>query len=487
MITRLYDILLDMEACLLLILSFYFVILYLKEHEKSFFEYRLSGIRPRYEPLKKIGFTILFGLILGLLALFQSWWDTCPLLCFAMIFTFSTIFIHESFILSFFIFLLFLRPWELIATKYDSQAEAQTIVQSTNFVSLPKLWFLLLLGVLIASWSFRKKIKLNILDLGVVIFVLWMLFPILLKNDVDEFRYFFETLFSSCLIYFVVRAFLNNEFSYQMIVKTFAFICFFLVATTILQYIFDYESSSKSERLEIFGNFGNANDLAALIVLSCPFFLRSFQSKIIKFLIVGVSLVAIYFTQSRGAFLGIIIGLLAYATSQVQFKNISKKKIVFLGVGLFSLFVMYSAVLGRSESEMKMSGSSRISYWIAAIRMAIYNPLWGVGYHNYPANFERYTTEFIEYGIRTAHSSFFLVLGEGGAIGLLIYLSLFKKGLEFVFKIRQVRPEVFGALLGYLITMFFLSHSYLSSVFILLAMTNSLYLMKEEVLSNNCS
>lgn len=482
MSTSLCDLLLDIEAWLLLILSFYFVILYLKEYEKSFFEIQSTGNRPRIEALKKFGFTIIFGLILGTLALYQSWWETYPLLCFSMIVSFGTIFIHEGFILSFFIFLLFLRPWELLDAKYESQTEAQTIVQSTNFVSLPKLWFLLLLGNFIASWSFRKKIKWNILDFIVLLFILWMLFPILLKSDVEEFKYFFETLFSSGLIYLVVRAYLNDEFSYQMLIKTFGFICLFLVATTILQHFFNTDSVSKSDRLEAFGNFGNANDLAALIVFSCPFFLRLFKSKIIRSLAVVVSLAAIYFTQSRGAFYGIVIGLLAFATSHLELKNLSRKKISLLGAALIFLFVMYSTVLGRSESEMKMSGSSRINYWIAAVRMAIYNPIWGVGYHKYPSNFERYTTEFLEYGDRTAHSSFFLVLGEGGVIGLFIYLILFKKGLEFVFKIRQTRPEMFAAMLGYLVTIVFLSHSYLSSVFILLALINSLYLMKDQLL-----
>jgi hypothetical protein len=108
--------------------------------------------------------------------------------------------------------------------------------------------------------------------------------------------------------------------------------------------------------------------------------------------------------------------------------------------------------------------------------MALYSPGWGVGFGNYPKNYERYTFEFLEFGQRTAHSSFFLVVGEGGFIGAYLYYKIFKNGIQYVAKLRQLRPEIFASLFGFLFTMLFLSQSYLFFSYILLALINALYI-----------
>ena len=58
--------------------------------------------------------------------------------------------------------------------------------------------------------------------------------------------------------------------------------------------------------------------------------------------------------------------------------------------------------------------------------MAIHNPLLGVGYNGYVNSFERYADSLrYEWGHRTAHNSWVLVLAETGFPGLMLFVSAF--------------------------------------------------------------
>lgn len=474
------DSILNVQAFIILILSIYFIINYLKTNNAKFL--KIEGLDNSNQ--KKIangfGLSFLFGIIVGVLVLYNSWWPYHPLLCFSLIFCLGTIFIHETFLLSFFILLLFMRPWEVLEERYFNQAQTQIAFVGENLVSLPKLWFLLLLGNLIISWKIKKNIKWNILDKSVALFVLWMLIPILVKNSKEDFRLYFDTLFSSGLIYFLVRWYVRDIFCYRMISKTLGLVGLFLLVTAILQYVAAYGIVNDAKRVEAFGLFQNSNDLAALLVLCSPFMLKDFDSKFIKSLIATLLLFAIYTTQSRGAFIGVVVSFLAFFTAHIQFKDLSLKKTIAMALVVGVLFVVYTSFLGRTESDIHVSSWGRINNWVAAVRMAFYSPIWGVGFNNYPKNFERYTLEFLEFGERSAHSSFFLVIAEGGFIGFLIYFSLLKKGLQYAIALRKVQPVVFASFVGYLITMIFLAHSYLFYIYILLALISALYMLNEE-------
>jgi hypothetical protein len=100
--------------------------------------------------------------------------------------------------------------------------------------------------------------------------------------------------------------------------------------------------------------------------------------------------------------------------------------------------------------------------------MVVHSPIFGVGFSGYPMEFEHYAPRFIESGVRTAHSSWFLALAETGFLGFALFLGLFLWALRTSWNLRKIFPELFFATLGYGIAMSFLSHTYAIYFYILL-------------------
>ena len=107
--------------------------------------------------------------------------------------------------------------------------------------------------------------------------------------------------------------------------------------------------------------------------------------------------------------------------------------------------------------------------------MAIYHPLLGVGFGQFPENFETYATEIAgEYGQRTAHSTWILALAEGGWIGLFLLGSLYYVGaIRGAVRIFSEDPSWFFAAMSYGTAITFLSHTYLLFPYILIAIISS--------------
>ena len=477
-----YEILLNLEGLLILSLSFYFIVFFLN-HLKSSYILNDDLNIPKYNSLnlKKIGIIFVSVLLLSMAILYNSWWPHHHFLFIALVFLMATAFIHDSFLVSSFILLLFIRPWELLEAKYLNQfpsAEIQTLFNPSEMVSIPKLWLFLLIGNFIFGLSIKQNYRRlwNKLDVLVMAFVLWMLFPILIQGKTEDLQKYIDTLFSGGVIYFFVRWNLRDNFSYKALSRTLSLIGVFLLATAFLQFYLGNSSSTSTQRAEAFGLFENSNDLAALIVLCLPFILIEIHSIVLIILVSIIAFYGIYITQSRGAFIGALISLGVFVYFRYKIKNISVKKIISIAVIFGLLFKLFVSYLNREQSDMHDSSWGRLNFWIAAVRMAIYNPISGVGFGNYPKNFERYALEFLEYGERTAHSSFFLVLAEGGILGAVIYFFIFKSAFSSIFKIKSYKPELAASFSGYFLTMLFLSHCYLFFIFVLLALVNSIYL-----------
>src|SRR5262249_30094375 len=128
-----------------------------------------------------------------------------------------------------------------------------------------------------------------------------------------------------------------------------------------------------------------------------------------------------------------------------------------------ALLAMTLLNLARQQGDLAGSTSSRLSYAIAGLNMAIHNPILGVGFGNYPKFFESYAPpggmEF-EWGERTAHSSWVLALAEDGFLGLLLIAWLFFSVFKTSWGLRREFPELMSSLVGYGVAMSFLSHTY---------------------------
>ncbi len=130
-------------------------------------------------------------------------------------------------------------------------------------------------------------------------------------------------------------------------------------------------------------------------------------------------------TQSRGGSLG-LIAVVIYYWWKTDRKVLTGALAVTALVGVMALASpQYFARMGTIVTyETDGSAQGRITAWKAGVGMMLSNPLLGVGAGNFPPNFTRFAPGAGGVGRwKTAHSIYFLILGELGLPGffLLIY------------------------------------------------------------------
>ena len=204
--------------------------------------------------------------------------------------------------------------------------------------------------------------------------------------------------------------------------------------------------------------------------------------------IVAIAL-AILATQSRGGLLGIVAVGATFAAGRIR----SRAVLVTGGiVALLALFLV-AGISGRSSGGAAEAGAidesaeGRLHAWIAAMRMALYRPLTGVGLNNYVANYYDYS-DWWEGFAKAVHSTWFSVLAEGGPIAFGVFMAMiiavFRSALRSV---RLSSPAVSGAaydpathamaqsvlagMAGFAVSGTFLTQGFTWPVYILLALS----------------
>lgn len=206
-------------------------------------------------------------------------------------------------------------------------------------------------------------------------------------------------------------------------------------------------------RLEELWGIGGSNILGALLVLMAPFiFANVFDVSIptphrfVLLVCAVVTILCAIYTDSRGAFLGLAVGMLMLL---VQLKQ----RIKVLGV-LFIALLFASPWFPESYSSrietifspaenLDSSAAARPVLWKIAFRIWLEHPIAGVGLDNFSEEKERYATRLADTSItqeigelifnqpRVPHSLYFTLLSEVGVVGLALYLFLFARNALF--------------------------------------------------------
>jgi putative inorganic carbon (HCO3(-)) transporter len=175
---------------------------------------------------------------------------------------------------------------------------------------------------------------------------------------------------------------------------------------------------------------GDGNDYSLSLVILLPFaieLLQSAQTKIGRILglaALGVLILAIVGTQSRGATLGMgmVFAYLWWRTPR-KVPGIVAICVALFGVLLYAPDVYLQRMKTLKNPEQESSAEARLKAWKAGARMAQDNFL-GVGAGNFPNNFPKYRGADAPVRWMTAHSMYFLALGELGILGLLLVIRL---------------------------------------------------------------
>ncbi len=245
------------------------------------------------------------------------------------------------------------------------------------------------------------------------------------------------------------------------------------------------------------GVFENPNDLAINIALNWPlcvafFFLaRGFKKALwaggILIMLIGVEL-----TYSRSGFLAMALaGVLVLWEFAVHGRRFY---LIFLGgfLGVALLIVapghyaqrIASIVTGQQEDTMdRGSREARKQLFLESVRMAVHNPVFGVGAGNF---------EVLSGNWHVAHNTYTEIAAEGGFPALMLFLFVIYRTF---FNLRQVRKSnaykldsevriltggLWVAVVAYLVSAFFASTEYSMYPYFLVAYTTALYQITRE-------
>lgn len=210
---------------------------------------------------------------------------------------------------------------------------------------------------------------------------------------------------------------------------------------------------------------------------------------------------AIIATQSRGGLLGLVGVFLYFLSRRIK----SKLPIALVGAALFIFFYFIGGASQRDTwdgNELDESSSGRIHAWKAAVNMAIHHPILGVGLGGFIPNFDKYAIGKGNTQI-TAHSSWFLVLGESGFIGLFLFVTCVYLAIKTTYlciqnlealDVKEYPQKTFylifsygllSCFIGFCISGSFLSQGFTWPIYILLALSISLAHSYDEVFSNH--
>jgi hypothetical protein len=241
-------------------------------------------------------------------------------------------------------------------------------------------------------------------------------------------------------------------------------------------------------RIRYIGIFEDPNDLGLLFLISLPMLgyciaqSRWLMVKMVLIGTLGLILYAIYLTNSRGTVLGLVA---------MVFVWLYRKHGIWKAC-LMCLILSPMAVLAPSRmNELKVDEESafgRWDAWYSGFQMLKSNPLFGVGKGN-----------FTEHHELTAHNSFVLVFSETGLIGYFvwfcfIYLSFYMLYVivseENLFNIKNnsyskntyndmvdIGNAIYLCFIGFFFSVFFLSRSYNILLYVLCALSVTLYKM----------
>ena len=369
--------------------------------------------------------------------------------------------LNPTFALCFTISMYLMRPWELL-------------INNVVVLALPR--FTLFLSLL---WTFfywimldRFSLKFNKIIVIFITYIVWTFLSTFASNDPNYSRMVFnEQIVRSATVFFLIYHLARDRFSIWALKSSIIIVLTSAGAVALYYYFNKYTDGG---RILAYGMLANSNDIAAVMNLVIPLIVTpwfskkySFMHKMISFIPLSICLTTLFYAQSRGAILALAVSGGVYFLLKVKRKSIAVILMLFvLFIGQFAM-----SALKRDSGDLKGSSESRISFWVAGIRMGFYKPLFGVGLAGYEENYEKYALFFgEEFGERTAHSSWVLALAETGIIGLILYFYLYwSTALKGAYYLKDFDTSLLYAGVSYGMAFSFLSHTYLLFPYILMA------------------
>lgn len=367
---------------------------------------------------------------------------------------------------------LYLRPQEYVAAL-----RAQPIMLS---ISILVLVTLLLHNVL------RRK-SFSILNFRQGIFMLAFLIVIpfsqLSRFYLTGAKEAFNDFLPIWVMFFMIVNLVTDLNKLKQTFNLLLFMTLFLAANGIYQHFTGMDIAGQTMiegRIRWIGIFEDPNDLGLTILAFTPFAILSIIKKKTRFifrilwtLVLAVFICALYFTNSRGTFIGLmaVFGyLLAKRWGGVK------------GLACGAIFGLALLVVGPSRmstvSLAEASASGRLDAWAVGLNLLKWRPILGIGY-----------SSFTEHHHLTAHNSVVLCMAELGVVGLFVWLLLIYTSYKETLMVEKRAPKTDFALyaealqlslVGFFTSAFFLSRTYNEILYIILGLCVCLSLFAQK-------
>ncbi len=189
----------------------------------------------------------------------------------------------------------------------------------------------------------------------------------------------------------------------------------------------------------VMGTLGHPNKLAtyieSLLLLSVGAFLIEVKKwkKLLSLAILGLGLVTLIMTGSRGAWIGFMVAFVVFIFFALRNKHIDMRAIIKPAIAAVLLMVIVGIAFSGMLTERIFgddygSAESRIPMFQIAINIISAHPLGGVGINNYQVNMREYndSVRAMRYTTipRPVHNMYLLVAGETGFIGFAAMMSM---------------------------------------------------------------
>lgn len=195
--------------------------------------------------------------------------------------------------------------------------------------------------------------------------------------------------------------------------------------------------------------YPHPNTVSAILILLLPFSILGIRlyhhvNKVLFSVAVLTSLVGLgglIAAQSRGAYLGLLVGFLFWIFGQIAEKRPGAKTAIIGMVFIVGLSLMLSPMLMKRAGDTgnAQGDQERMLMWRAAIHMWEDHPVFGVGLGNFNRNYQN--TYILpgakEPDVATPHNTILNYLTESGTLGCSAYLV--SLGLQLIFYIRYMK------------------------------------------------
>jgi len=188
--------------------------------------------------------------------------------------------------------------------------------------------------------------------------------------------------------------------------------------------------STRVVGVRVAGTLGHPNSLGGYLALLLPIAAALVVAPVPRWYrwLAGMTFasgtVVLGLSQSRGGFLGYMLGLTVLAVLMYSYRLVPRQ-VLTRGtlLAVIPLGVQIAVIGSRLADFTNAAARSRLPLIELAITMIGDNTIWGVGANNFAASLDQYlTVDYSRAWISTVHNRYLLIWAETGVIGLAVFL-----------------------------------------------------------------